>query len=238
MKRIVQTSKLALIGALMTILLASSFTFTFASASIPEQDEDLPDFLLKLSERFSDGNATKLALMREQMRMQLKHNEEIIASTDGAVLKGPSGSRSYTTLSSVSWIWEYHGGYVDYEERMTGFMDTSYAHMHTNEPHAETWVVGPMSGSSTGNIYAYAKAGPHSTTGWQNIVFAYVSNSTSEYADWQWLGYCGFTYSIPAYGFLGNWAGSFSAILVGSFSYYETDHNCASIDMIYAAGPI
>lgn len=238
MKRIVQTSKSALIVELAAILLASSFTFTNA-VLIPEQDEDLPDFLLKLSERFSNGNATKLALIRDQMREQLKHNQEIIASTDGAVFNGPSGSRSYSTLSSVSWIWEYHGGYVDYETRMTGFMDSSYAHMHADEPHAEVWVVGPMSSStSTGNVYAYAKAGPHSTTGWQNIVFAFVSNSTSEYADWQYLGYCGFTYSIPAYGFLGNWAGSFSAILVGSYSYYETDNNCASIDMIYAAGPI
>lgn len=158
MNRIIQTNKLALIGALITILLASSFTFTYASASIPEQDEDLPDFLLKLSERFSDGNATKLALMREQMREQLKHNQEIIASTNGAVLDGPSDSRRYSTLNSVSWIWEYHGGCVDYQTSMTGFMDSSYAHMHTDEPHAETWVVGSMSSStSTGNIYLMPK---------------------------------------------------------------------------------
>ena len=73
MNRIIQTNKLVLIGVLMTILLASSFTFTYASASIPEQDEVLPDFLLKLSERFSDVYATILDLLRVLMREQFNH---------------------------------------------------------------------------------------------------------------------------------------------------------------------
>lgn len=237
MERTSQRNKL-LFFILITILLVSSFGAVFANSAIDEQkEESLPDFLLRLSERFSNGNETLLVQIRKRMIEQQKRYQDMFASTNGAILKPPLGSRSYATLDSVDWIWEYHGGEVDNEENMEGYIDSSYAHIHTDEPDAEAWVVGDMSSTVVdGQIYAYGLRGPHSQSGWDNIMFAFISNDTeADYEDWLFSWYSSFPHymSTPGYAWLGSPEETFSAILVGCYSYYEGDDNCVSIDMVY-----
>jgi hypothetical protein len=158
-------------------LLVSSFLTVYASSAIDKKKEDpLPDFLLRLSEFLSDGNATKLAQIRKKMMEQLELYQDKNAFTPTNV--PPLCSRSTYVLDSVAWTWEYHGGEVDNAGNMVGYIDYSYGHIHTDEPDAEAWVVGEMTSAASGNVYLYGKAGPHTLSGWYNTAWVCISNDT------------------------------------------------------------
>jgi len=239
MKKRIQRTKLSGSIILFTILLISSFTVILASPAIDEHEkESLPPYLLKLSERFAEGNATRLALIRKQMIAQLKRNREMMPA-EGNVLKTlPSGSRGASFIDEVDWIQEYHGGDVWWEDNIIGDWDYAYTHLHTDEPNAEAWVACWMeSSTSGGGLYLCGKKGLHSIgSGWYNTVWAAVSNDTeADYEDWDFINFVNMTYSFPLYYYLGNYAGTFSAVIVGCYSWYESDNNCVYVDMFQAS---
>ncbi len=219
--------------AAIVLVLSSSLEAIRASSTIDEGK--LPDFLLRYSEYRSQGNATRLAQIRNQMLEQEKINRERIESTKGAVLQfNPLKDSLLTSTNSmmddpgytICWMDEQEFtspyetyGYVEDEYEMEGLEDYSYTHLHTDDWNYD--YENPMGGEAFnagkwyqnngafGDFWVYAKKGPHSTSEYSNyIIFHVCVGDPEDFDDWEYIGYRQVTTTFS----LGYWMGFSSTV--------------------------
>lgn len=262
MKRTMKRLKLSLIITLAVILLASGLGAGYAAINEQKEDsstEALPDFLLRLSEYLSKGNASELARIRHQMIEQEKVNQERIESTKGAVLtfSPPDGGTLlywppwYSFLQTIEYTSPPEPyGYIEYASRMTGGQDNSYAHLHTddwnhdygNPQGGEAFAAGYMYRNlAGGDIYVRCRRGPHSANRppWEDYVIVYTSNNIN--GPWDYRGYR----QVPSYSatdlYIGTTYSTFSCMAIMCWTpppypiYCDPLYNCVQIDNVLTA---
>lgn len=173
----------------------------------------IPRILLQWSEYKAQGNLTELKRLRTEIVNQLKWHEELIKSTNGAILQPQEGLKTvdhYVTgvsrspdqynpdysppYNKIAYVanFEYLGGTVadGYYTRLVAknyhnaVWGEALTHCHTNDGYM-----------TSGEIYAYAKAGPDTGTAWGpfpgewcNYLIAQVAFDPDDMWDWHFLG--------------------------------------------------
>lgn len=95
---------LCLFGLFITIaFLSASFDSVYATLAIDETSK-IPRILLQWSEYKANGNLTELKRIRTEIVRQLELHEELIKSTNGAVLQPPVGYRTTYHYLTVAWV--------------------------------------------------------------------------------------------------------------------------------------
>ena len=262
MKRKMKRMELSLIIVCAIILLWASYSkVTYASPEVEEQKESslslnqvpavsvddsdvaLPDYLLRLSEYLSKGNASELERIRHQMVEQEKINRERIESTKGAVLNfRPPDSPlldwppTYSCLSDVVYaspdMYDYPNpphnliGYIRDAERIEGSEDGAYAHLHTSgwdhnyeNPHGgEALTKGFMIHPARGDIYVQCRVGPHqgSRPPWDDYVLMWTSNSID--GPWDYRGFQQVPFGEPTLIYFGTTYSQFSCISISCWT--------------------
>jgi hypothetical protein len=206
--------KLCLVVVFTVIMLISSLETIRVNATINDKDYVLPDFLIRLSEYISKGNATELERIQNQMITQEKIKQDRIESTNGAVLHSSASKNTlldwppvYSCLSTIEYTSpDTSYGYIEYEDEMIGSYDDSFAHLHTddwNYHYDETAEGGEAfaggytyGGWASGDFYVQAKRGSHWQSGWQNYVILYTSDYIdTPFGSWNYIGYAQVTAS-------------------------------------------
>jgi hypothetical protein len=239
------------------LLLACSLRVASATSTVDTKDSVLPDFLERLLDSHSVGaSASELKQTRTQWAEQLERNQDVIKATGGAVLDfSPLDSQATSYLASVEYTSPYESyGYIENAECMLGdYMDTNYAHLHTdgwnqnpsNPMGGEAFASGYMSEYAGGNVYVYAKAGPHtgSDPPWKNIVMVFASNDiNTDFLQWDLIGYASVRNNVPAYVYIGTAEQYYACFAIACWTpapypdpYTYPDYfNCVQIDMVYA----
>jgi hypothetical protein len=218
-----------LFGIFFTIaFLLTSFDSVYATLTIDETSK-IPTFLLHWSESWAKGNLTELKRIRAQIVSQLEWNEEMIKSTNGAVLqKPPAGYRTTFThvtvdqwtdkginpyypdpWDEISWVENpYDLGGQSSDGECTRLVAINFFNDWWGEAltHCHPVEAPLLYG---GGIYADAKKGP--LTGqeiypydyegeWCNYLIAMVALDPVSMWDWNFVGYAPvFSSSITTY---------------------------------------
>jgi hypothetical protein len=253
-KKLQQKRGIPIFILLATILMISNIAFAYSKPALDKKPEKiLPDILLRYSEYLSQGNATELARIRQEMIEQEKIKSDRIKETNGAVL-------DFSLMENMLLSWPPHYnfigdvlivsdredfGYVDNPSSVEMGQDNSYAHFHTDgwfddpeDPYygngGEAFVAGDMwPGYALGDVYVHCRRGPHSANRppWND--YCMISTSTSINGPWSYLGYA----QVPSYTatdlYIGTKGSTFNYISIMFWTPFEyEEYNCVEVDNV------
>ena len=217
MKEQQKRGKLIVFSSFAAILfLATSLEAAYAIFSDNEQYA-LPDFLLRLSEYLSRGNASELARIRKEMVQQENIKQDRIKSTSGAVLNCPPSGNPLTDEFEVRYIeqvlshtentslpydpYTVIGNITDWDFISGDGLDGNCAHLMATGWYywegeyvgGEAIAVGALNGYAwdLSDIDVYAKKGPLTGSGgdWYNYLIVMVAYNPDDWNDFHYIGY-------------------------------------------------
>jgi hypothetical protein len=225
------------------IFLAISLQAAYASY-IENEEEPLPDFLQKLAEYLSKGNATELERYKKQIARQEKIKADRIKSTNGAILNWSSWSASiqltddyflrhfYYVDDPATGIFEdWHGeeriGLAENVRNMEGSLDGNLAYFEAldwyDQHGGEALSNGLLDGLAydLSDIGIYAMKGNRTGSpedGWRNYLIVFVAYDWD--GPWDYVGYAqAFSDVVDGY-YIGSTWSTYFRVSVNSWCPY------------------
>jgi hypothetical protein len=239
---------LCLFGIFFTIAFLTNFDSVYATLTIDETSK-IPRILLQWSEYRANGNLTELKRIRTEILTQLERNEELIKSTNGAILQPPltdDVTFNYLTYDScsddlhnyyypeqyqlVAWVedgWELDGPYQDgYYARLAAI---NFGVNWWGEALTHCLTDGTL---NDGYIYARAKKGPMTGSWWYpdewgyewcNYLIAEIAYNPDDMWDWHFVYYAQVFSSSASTYFLGDTSsfGPFNHVSISTMCPYD-----------------